>query len=1138
MRTKNLLILMLLTLFGSLSVQARSVAYDATKSGNFFSYNFAGCTATFDAATKTLSWTGNLSITGFQNIGDLSEYESVIIDVAAVDAETPIPADLTADLEKDNGGKTSKKVTLVEGENKLVLADIIDAETTLTQADLASVQSIGLASAAAEGKVVIKAIYFENSLPDLAPEPEENAVRKEANLGGLEEVTEGKSYTYNPITHAYTWSAPWGNLMDIKDLPYYDEAKKFTNYYIKVSYVQPYDEANSYARLCINDGTELITHKLIEGVNVIPVPADADVKQIRIGGAGGSGAVIFHYFYTEVIEAPSIKGNDIAGFPLTPEMYNESTFLKLNEETDHFFGTGSADNPNAYVDLSKYLYLKYTMGKGEPRLFVFGKDMEKADVLKGTDSKYVTAEGNTYTFDIQKYVADKGFAHLGTIKSSGYGVKDTLKDVQILDHQDVIYNLYGKGELTEELIEEMMDVPYAIIDATGLQVTEPIEIPVANPNTIILANEGQVSNETNVVVNGECAELMLMGGMPFKAPADFTAKAVTFVNSMAAPLEGEEVANEAWNIYALPFTAPVPEGVNAYVFDEAKAAKGIIYLQAIDTIVANKPFILNHSGFFQLTAEDAKIVASENITTNGALTASYSFTDTIPTGAYFINSGYNGTAFVQVTDDDQPFLLYAFNGYLTLTEGADSIASYALATEKPFIHGYANSVEELTAAMFKDYTDKENPAVAYPAYELNKATGMPYGDGNVGMNNYADLSAYKYLGITVSEGQPRCCINRLTADGQDNEDPAQAKMLDFNKEWTIAKYQTKVGNTYWIDLGKIVEDFGFAYLHCIKGANWANVNVTALNLTDAKSFADCVLVGEGDYAEDVYSLVDSAYNSIDVTGVTEEGQLELYPQNTNAMILANKGQVANEANVIVNDTCQSLQLIVGQPFVAPVPFVASEAALYVTLRNMHGNAVEEEGADTPAEEEGVAVKPNWAMVTVPFNAAVPEGVDAYAINTISAKGYVKLDTLSEIKANVPVIINFIGAAQIVGTTQAIAPSAQAIAGGLTASYTGVEAPAESYLFGVNEEGKVGFAKATEAVELTPFFAYLTVTGEAAANEFLIIGSEPTGISEVNNAKANATLVRFNMAGQQIKASAKGMQIQRMANGTVRKVMKK
>ena len=150
----------------------------------------------------------------------------------------------------------------------------------------------------------------------------------------------------------------------------------------------------------------------------------------------------------------------------------------------------------------------------------------------------------------------------------------------------------------------------------------------------------------------------------------------------------------------------------------------------------------------------------------------------------------------------------------------------------------------------------------------------------------------------------------------------------------------------------------------------------------------------------------------------------------------------------------------------------------------------------------------------------------------------KLDTLSEIKANVPVIINFIGAAQIVGTTQDIAPSAQAIAGGLTASYTGVEAPAESYLFGVNEEGKVGFAKATEAVELTPFFAYLTVTGEAAANEFLIIGSEPTGISEVNNAKANATLVRFNMAGQQIKASAKGMQIQRMANGTVRKVMKK
>ena len=588
--------------------------------------------------------------------------------MAAVDAETPIPADLTADLEKGDGKKTSKKVTLVEGENKLVLADIIDAETTLTQADLASVQSIGLASAAAEGKVVIKAIYFENSLPDLAPEPEENAVRKEANLSGLATVTEG-SFTYDPTTHAYTWSSPYGNLMDIKDLPYYDEAKKYANYYIKVSYVQPYDEANSYARLCINDAAELITYKLIEGVNVIPVPADAYVKQIRIGGAGGSGAVIFHYFYTEVIEAPSIKGNDIAGFPLTAAMYNESTSLETNKETDHFFGTGSDVAPNAYVDLTNYLYLKCTMAKGEPRLFVFGMDMTKADVLKGTDSKYVTAEGNTYTFDIQKYVADKGFAHLGSIKSSGWGVKDTLKDVQILDHQDVIYNLYGKGELKEELIEEMMDVPYAIIDATGLEVTEPIEIPVANPNTIILANEGQVSNTSNVLIKGagdsySCASLALTDANDFAAPEDFTATKAAF--------KRDAKGYDGWATVCLPFEAPVPTGVNAWKIESVNASDGVLNMTSITTIPANKAVLLqfNEAAGLEVSASKAKVLKTEAASESGKteLVGVYA-KQQAPVGSYVLQKKGETLAFYKVAEGSQPNIP-AFRAYLTVAPSA------------------------------------------------------------------------------------------------------------------------------------------------------------------------------------------------------------------------------------------------------------------------------------------------------------------------------------------------------------------------------------------------------------------------------------------------------------------------------------
>ena len=53
-------------------------------------------------------------------------------------------------------------------------------------------------------------------------------------------------------------------------------------------------------------------------------------------------------------------------------------------------------------------------------------------------------------------------------------------------------------------------------------------------------------------------------------------------------------------------------------------------------------------------------------------------------------------------------------------------------------------------------------------------------------------------------------------------------MLDFNKDWTIAKYQTKEDKTYYIDLAKIVKVQGHAYLHCINGYNSGEVTVTSM----------------------------------------------------------------------------------------------------------------------------------------------------------------------------------------------------------------------------------------------------------------------------------------------------------------------
>ena len=137
--------------------------------------------------------------------------------------------------------------------------------------------------------------------------------------------------------------------------------------------------------------------------------------------------------------------------------------------------------------------------------------------------------------------------------------------------------------------------------------------------------------------------------------------------------------------------------------------------------------------------------------------------------------------------------------------------------------------EDLTADMFKSWTaadaSGEETGAAGCAYVIGESTGMPYGDGNVYYLNYADLSEYAAIELVATEGEPRLLFNRVEDNGTVNvELPRDA-----------ATYETVVDNgdgskTYTIDIAKIVETYGFAHLHAIKGANWANTTVTSIKV--------------------------------------------------------------------------------------------------------------------------------------------------------------------------------------------------------------------------------------------------------------------------------------------------------------------
>ena len=169
---------------------------------------------------------------------------------------------------------------------------------------------------------------------------------------------------------------------------------------------------------------------------------------------------------------------------------------------------------------------------------------------------------------------------------------------------------------------------------------------------------------------------------------------------------------------------------------------------------------------------------------------------------------------------------------------------------------------DLTADMFFtwDAVDATAKTTGQPgcAYDINKSTGMPYGDGTVNEYNYADLSGFDHLAITATEGEPRLLFNRAAQD--DHQGPLS---VELPRDYGQNKYEAVVDNgdgskTFVINLKEIVAKDGYAHLHAIKGANWANTTVTEMKLFVGESEYTDVLTAIEEVAEDA-AVKDGKY---------------------------------------------------------------------------------------------------------------------------------------------------------------------------------------------------------------------------------------------------------------------------------------
>lgn len=183
------------------------------------------------------------------------------------------------------------------------------------------------------------------------------------------------------------------------------------------------------------------------------------------------------------------------------------------------FGDGNVHYLN-YVDLTGYTSLKVKASAGAQVRICMNRlaDPENKGTVTVDVTKTVDSEGYA-TFDL----TGNAFSHLHAIKFPYNGQTHTVYSIEVTNpNAEVSYIISGSGLKTSSVATALADQTATLIDATGVTGTG-VKFVSANPNCIFKANEGALSNESNVMVDGTINKLAITDGKPFALPAEATA---------------------------------------------------------------------------------------------------------------------------------------------------------------------------------------------------------------------------------------------------------------------------------------------------------------------------------------------------------------------------------------------------------------------------------------------------------------------------------------------------------------------------------------------------------------------------------------------------------------------------------------
>ena len=647
---------------GVVGVNAGKLYADLSKLGN-------GPESTWDGATNTITWKGksNNMISNFNfAAGNYRSYSSIVVSVSDFENASSVRVQVRA-----NG---KEKVDTLSGEGTHEKSFINDFG--FTSSDLKSLEWIRLLGSSWDDEHTINAenpasakinsVYLNEPTRTLA-----------VNLSKMAKSNGNATWDFS--TKKFAWSLNYSNSIPLPGLS--GNLSSFT----KICYETVAGASESFRILVYYDnGAPQTTYTAEVGnktVNFADMGVSTEnlshIKTINFSGAStGSGNVILNSFSLEGPAVNYIEETKVQVAPAGVTDINGMTGADNKKWSINYpltvgdgtlFG-GDIDSDNKSIDLSAYDYLLFVVSgasadaKTGLRVFVskdngsrvclYAKPMaDYATVTDWTAQSFITTSG-IYVVKISEYPLLRGMKNLAYWQGSAGTI--TISQAYLGSGSPV-----APTESTVIVGEDALNDPNATcFDVTSLPGTS-ISYNTANPNALFIANSGQVTNTKNVIVDGNCANLVLTDGYDFMAPNNFTATTASYTTTINATAKAGTLC--------LPFAATLPTGVTAYTLaytsgDEATAT------EVTTTIPANTPVLLNGAGAVTFTGSGSISANAEN--KSKAMTGVFA-KGFVPKDSYVLQLLDSRLGFRKVADDNS-VSINPFRAYLTAAQGAGS----------------------------------------------------------------------------------------------------------------------------------------------------------------------------------------------------------------------------------------------------------------------------------------------------------------------------------------------------------------------------------------------------------------------------------------------------------------------------------